>query len=133
METLRLSLPAMYGDHHVLEVKRLLSNQPGVEDLYASSCFHVVEIRYDGSVVDPKILTAILETAGYLGEMPIPVEAGTNGQETNGDRSQFRHSITYEQTGRTLSFGREVPYYGRPLWPCPGLGVVRQEKEKEDA
>lgn len=129
METIRLSLPAMYGDHHVVEVKRLLSEKPGVEDVYASSAFQLVEVEYDPDVIDAEALTTLLDEAGYLGEIGIPVEYGVVDQEPNGDRSQFRHSIAYEQTGKTVSFARDVPFDGRPLWPCPGLGVVRQEKE----
>ncbi|MDX1435429.1 MAG: heavy-metal-associated domain-containing protein [Anaerolineales bacterium] len=129
METLKLSLPAMYGDHHVVEVKRILSGQPGVIDLYASSCFQMVEIRFDPGLVQPETLKTALDEAGYLGEIPVPVEAGTTEGEDTRDRSQFRHSIAYEQTGKTVSFARDVPFNGRALWPCPGLGVMKQEKE----
>ena len=130
METIKLSLPAMYGDHHVVEVKRILSEKPGVEEVYASSAFQVVEIEYDPDVIDAEALEATLDDAGYLGEIEIPVEIGTVDQDPNGDRSHFRHSIAYEQTGQTVSFAREVSFDGRPLWPCPGIGVVRQEKEE---
>jgi hypothetical protein len=39
MNTLTLELPAIYGDHHVLEVRRILFELPGIEDVYASSNF----------------------------------------------------------------------------------------------
>ena len=128
MELFRLSLPAMYGDHHVVEVKHLLSGIPGVEDVYASSCFQMVEVRFDPAVVNPDVLTAALGKGGYLEELVIPVEPGGSDQASNGDRSQFRHSIAYEQTGKTVSFTRNVPLTGRSLWPCPGFGVVTQEQ-----
>ena len=38
----------MYGDHHVVEVRRLLLEMPGVTDVYASSSFQVVEVAFDG-------------------------------------------------------------------------------------
>ena len=45
-------LPTLYGDHHVIEVKRLLSEIPGVLDIYASSAFQVVEVPYDETKVN---------------------------------------------------------------------------------
>ena len=39
MEVFNIDLPAMYGDHHVVEVRRILMDIPGVEDVYASSGF----------------------------------------------------------------------------------------------
>ena len=47
METLTVDLTTMYGDHHVTEVRRILFDIPGVEDLYASSSFHQVQITFD--------------------------------------------------------------------------------------
>jgi hypothetical protein len=47
METLTVDLATMYGDHHVTEVRRILFDIPGVEDLYASSSFHQVQITFD--------------------------------------------------------------------------------------
>ena len=41
MKTLSLELPAMYGDHHVIEVRRILLEIDGVKDVYASSSFQV--------------------------------------------------------------------------------------------
>jgi len=38
-----LELPAMYGDHHVTEVRHILLGLDGVKDVYASSGFRVVE------------------------------------------------------------------------------------------
>ena len=35
MEVLTLELPAMYGDHHVVEVRRILLEIPGVDNVYA--------------------------------------------------------------------------------------------------
>ena len=47
MEKITISAPAMYGDHHVVEVRRILLETPGVEDVYASSCFQAVEVTFD--------------------------------------------------------------------------------------
>ena len=47
MEKTHITVPAMYGDHHVLEVRRILLALPGVAEVNASSCFQVVEVSYD--------------------------------------------------------------------------------------
>jgi copper chaperone CopZ len=67
MEKLSLELPAMYGDHHVTEVRRILLELPGVEDVYASSGFQVVELIYDAGQLDADTIMARLEEARYSG------------------------------------------------------------------
>ncbi len=51
MEKYTLDLPTMYGDHHVLEVRRILLEIPGIQDVYASSAFRAVEVTYDPAEV----------------------------------------------------------------------------------
>jgi copper chaperone CopZ len=126
MEKVTFALPMMYGDHHVIEVRRLVSSIPGIENIYASSCFHVVEIEYDESKVEADAVRDLLEEAGYLGEMVMPVERGT--EATNGKKAFFRHTAVLEQTGNTVSFAQQAPYEGRPLWPCPGVGALQKEE-----
>lgn len=127
MATLTIELPAMYGDHHVTEVRRILFELPGVEDLYASSSFHQVQVTYDSKKTTKKEITETLEKAGYLGELPI-------GQETNeavlknGDRKSFRHTATNEHT-KQIGFHRETSFSGRPLWPCPGIGPLTSAED----
>jgi copper chaperone CopZ len=126
----------MYGDHHVTEVRRLILELPGVTDVYASSGFRVVEVQYDETKMDPEQITAKLEEAGYLGDVPMPVEKGALSERENGDKPYFRHTAAYEQSGRTVSgspvvsFGQQIPYAGRPLWPCPGMGPIQQTEEE---
>jgi copper chaperone CopZ len=126
METATFDLPAMYGDHHVIEVRRILLEMEGVAEVYASSAFHVVEITFDPSQVSADALEARLEEAGYLGELDVPTETGTPATEAveNGDRSAFRQSAAYAAAGSNVSFAHEVPFTGRPLWPCPGMGTI---------
>ena len=126
MEVLNLDLPAMYGDHHVTEVRRLLLEIPGVEDVYASSDFQMVEVNYDPSKVESEVITNKLEQAGYIGELPIVVERGALDQSKNGDKPFYRNTAAYEQTGNTVGFAQKVPNSSRPLWPCPGLGPISQ-------
>lgn len=129
MEKLTLEVPAMYGDHHVTEVRRILLELPGVQDVYASSAFHVVEVTLDPAQVDAKTITDRLDQAGYLGDLQVPLELSTPATDRrpgNGVKAHLRHSATYKEAGGTVSFAHQVPYVGRPLWPCPGLGPIRK-------
>jgi len=124
-----LELPTMYGDHHVVEVRRLLFELSGVKDVYASSGFQVVEVDYDEAGLDGETIKATLDKAGYLNQMPSPVETGVAAVRKNGDKLFFRHTAAYEQTGKTIGFAQKLPDTGRPLWPCPGMGVVKTIEE----
>lgn len=130
MKTFAQDLPTMYGDHHVVEVRRILMALPGVEDVYASSSYQMVEVEYDETSLDPVQIEATLKEAGYLGEMAVPVERGVLQGQTNGNKPFFRTTAAYEQTGRAVSFTQKVPFSGRALWPCPGMGPVAQSIEK---
>lgn len=132
METLTLDLPAMYGDHHVIEVRRILLGLPGVEAVNASSCFRAVEVTYQPSQIDADAITARLNEAGYLGELTLPFESGEAATSSNGQPVYFRHTAAYQQTGRVVSFAQQVEGTMRALWPCPGLGtIVRLEGEDD--
>ena len=124
METLTIDLPAMFGDHHVVEVRRLLLEIPGVEDVYASSSFRVAEVTYDPKKVDEEAIKGVLDEAGYLGNLAVPAEAGAPATELERDEAFFRHTAAYEQTREVVGFAQNVNYGGRPLWPCPGMGVI---------
>lgn len=130
MKTLTLDLPSMYGDHHVIEVRRLLSALPGVADVYASSAFRAVEVSYDDSQTDQAAIEKVLDEAGYLGDLLVPAETATPATEKNGKPVYFRHTMAFDGIGRTVSFGQTVAYSGRPLWPCPGVGPLKMDGEE---
>lgn len=132
MKTTTFELPAMYGDHHVLEVRRLLLGTEGVTDVYASSAFRSVEVQYDDSIVSPDALEQQLDQAGYLGELPVPVETGIEERDENGAGAYFRHTVAHEKTTQVVSFVQSVPYAGRPLWPCPGMGPLTAAPVEEE-
>ena len=135
MKTLTLELPALYGDHHVLEVRRILTALPGVEDVYASSAFRAVEICYNPEQVSAEQLESALAEAGYTGELNVAVEkyaAGSNGSTQAGSQTSLefqRHTTVYEQTRKVVGFAQNIQSQGRPLWPCPGVGVIRKMEE----
>jgi copper chaperone CopZ len=124
MEIKTFETPALYGDHHVSEVRRILLALTGVSEVYASSAFQVIEVKYDPVKIKVEQISTCLEEAGYLGEMPMLIETGVPVEKKAGDNF-FRHSAVYETVKRTVSFAQRVDFKGRPLWPCPGLGVVK--------
>jgi copper chaperone CopZ len=128
MEKCVIEAPAMYGDHHVLEVRRLLLALPGVEEVYASSCFQAIEVDYTPDKVTAEEILTVLDRAGYLGDMHVPVETGIAvSQDAEQDRQIFyRHTTALEEAKNVVSFGQKVNYTGRPLWSCPGVGVINQ-------
>ena len=131
MEKFTLELPTMYGDHHVIEVRRILLALPGVVDVYASSAFQVVEVTYDPAQINDLQIKMKLDEAGYLGEWSIVTEPEAAASQQG--RDQFsRHTTVYEQTKQVISFAQQVPYIGRPLWPCPGMGVIKTMDETEN-
>jgi len=125
-----LELPSMYGDHHVTAVRHLLLALPGVKIVYASSSFRVVEIQYDEKQLTPAQIETALQDTGYLGELPVPAETGVAVNQ-NGGQTYFRHTTAHEQTGKSVGFSQKVSYEGRPLWPCPGMGVISNIDEEE--
>jgi copper chaperone CopZ len=128
MAKVTLEIPTLYGDHHVIEVRRILLAVPGVESVYASSALHLVEVTYDPAQVNDLQIEMALDEAGYLGEWTLPMETGS-AEEVSLPRgavgSAFRHTEVYEHTRQVVSFAQKVPNTSRPLWPCPGMGVIR--------
>jgi copper chaperone CopZ len=127
MKTFSVDLPAMFGDHHVLDVRKILLDIDGVKDLYASSSFHIVEVEYDEKKTSEKDILAKLEEAGYMGELDIPQEK--NDADVFADK-ELRHTASFEQLQEQIGFIREPSYAGRPLWPCPGMGPLPKKEDE---
>ncbi len=123
--------PALFGDHHVLEVRRMLLDLPGVAEVYASSAFRVVDVTYDTDKTGEEAISEILSSAGYLGEWLQPEEKGF-AAETVAERKStyFRHTEVFETSRQVVSFTQRVSFSGRPLWNCPGLGVINNKMEE---
>jgi len=130
-KTITINTPALYGDHHVTEVHRLLGELPGIEQVYASSAFHAVEVTYDPDKVEEAAIKGKLDETGYTGELSVAMEADA-ATYLEADRSQsfFRHTEVFETTKEVVSFSQNVSYSGRPLWHCPGFGVIRNTMEE---
>ncbi len=61
MEFKSFDAPALYGDHHVTEVRQILLALEGVSEVYASSAFHVIEVKFDPTKINAEQITAQLE------------------------------------------------------------------------
>jgi copper chaperone CopZ len=111
-------------------VQSILKELPGIEDVYASSAFQAVEITYDPESVDEKKIENKLSELGYLGEWSFPVEADASTYlDADRTESYFRHTEVFETSKQVVSFAQNVSYTGRPLWNCPGIGVIKSEME----
>lgn len=128
METKTFETVALYADHHVTEVRRMLLELQGVVDVYASSAFHTIEVTYDETKISDLQIAAKLDEAGYLSDWAMPVEMETAAQQPAQHKTLSRHTATYETTRQTVSFAQRVSYQGRPLWHCPGMGTVKVEE-----
>jgi copper chaperone CopZ len=136
MQTKTFEVPTLYGDHHVLEVRRILLEIPGVFDVYVSSAFQVIEVTFEETKVNDLEIAVILDNAGYLGEWTIPVEVGAIVQSedtASSPKPYFRHTEVYETSRQVVGFSQDIPISnvssGRPLWPCPGMSPSRKVEE----
>jgi copper chaperone CopZ len=131
MKTKIFEAPALYGDHHVTEVRRILLELEGVMDVYASSAFQTIEVTYDETKINDLEIAVKLDEAGTSANGQYPSNWETAAQQGDGQKPFFRHTATYETIKHTVSFGQRVSYQGRPLWHCPGIGVVKMDEEDE--
>jgi copper chaperone CopZ len=65
MASVTLRVPGMYGDHHVIAVRRALLGLEGVSSVTASAMSKQVRVEYDPAKQDAPAITAALEQAGY--------------------------------------------------------------------
>ncbi len=121
METLRIDLPAMYGDHHVKAVRALVLALPGVTDIWASAALRRADIIFDPAQVSAERIKEVLTEAGYTQPMEETVEEGL---------IVFRHTDVrqgLEHTG-TVSFVQPTPLIKREVWPLPDFIKVAGEE-----
>ena len=128
MTSVAIDLPLMFADHHVVEVRRILFEIPGVEEVNASSSFQVVKVEYDPEKTSEDILKQALDKNAYLGDLEVPLESGKPAVGSD-EKTYFRHSAAYEAAGPTISFGQEIATSKRPLWPCPGMSPAPKMDE----
>ena len=130
MKTITFETPALYGDHHVVEVRRILMELPGVTDVYASSAFHLVEVIFDPEKVNEQTIQQKMDETGYLELLTSPGESGQAAHLVDRSLTFFRHTDVFETTRESVSFTQNISYTGKPLWNCPGMGVVKTKMEE---
>jgi hypothetical protein len=87
-------------------------------------------VTYDPEKINDLEIALKLDEAGYLGEWTVPIETGTTAYHAAPSfQPYFRHTAAYEQTRTTVAFAQNVAYLGRPLWPCPGMGIISKPME----
>jgi copper chaperone CopZ len=122
MTSVSIAVPLMFADHHVVEVRRILFEIPGVEEVNASSSFQVVKVEYDPDKTSEDIVKRKLDENGYLGDLQVPLESGKPAVGSD-EETWFRHTAAYKATGTEISFGQKITASQKPLWPCPGMGA----------
>ena len=122
MPTVSFAAPTLYGDHHVLEVRRILLALPGMIEVYVSSCFHVIEVSFDPARISTEDIASALTKAGYLADLPAMGEGMAP--------APHRHTVLVEQSRSSVGFQDESLIQERSAWPCPGMGLL---KGREDA
>jgi copper chaperone CopZ len=80
MESVTLSAPAMFADHHVLKAREALFALEGVEDVYASSAWQAVIVSYDPDQIAPEAIGKALAEAGYGPDKGTPILARSGKQ-----------------------------------------------------
>jgi copper chaperone CopZ len=93
-DTLELSLPKMYADHHVQRVRQVLLALPGVESVWASAADMRVEVTYRPGDTDAAAIRSALERAGYPEGQAASMEDILSATRTAWQRSNVRLSQT---------------------------------------
>jgi len=65
VETIRLEIPRLYGDHHTIAVRQALAQLAGIRQVWASAALHEVQVSFDPAATGPAAIEAQLAKAGY--------------------------------------------------------------------
>ncbi len=99
MDKVVLDVPTLWADHHVLKVRDALGALEGVEDMYASSAWKQVLVKYDADKTNQATIEKALADAGYPvgeGETPILVLPPENRKDPQWKEADFRLTVTNE-------------------------------------
>ncbi len=118
MDKVTLNVPGMYGDHHVLAVRDILGQLPGVENIFATSAFKQVVVTFDPAKAKPADFESALSAQGYMEETPWPeVTDAIKAQKHGGSQfvvaSGIAESVRFEAP--PINWGAGGPR------PCPGF------------
>ncbi len=117
MDKVTLTVPGMYGDHHVLAVRDLLGKISGVENVYATSAFKQVVVTFDPAKTQPSDLESALAAEGYT--------RGGNGNEQTQEPAPGRggaHFVVASGLAESVRFeAPPIDLGGVGPRPCPGF------------
>jgi copper chaperone CopZ len=104
MERVTFSVPTLYADHHVLNVRKTLFALAGVQDVIASAMYRDVTVDFDPAKTTADAIRQTVEAAGY----PIGVEPEMSAMiESKHDGSPWytiqRRSVTTVMLDREMS------------------------------
>jgi copper chaperone CopZ len=97
MDKVVLDIPTLWADHHVLAVREALFKTPGVEDVYASSAWKQVLVKYDAAKTDRAAVEKTLAEAGYpvgAGESPMLIQPTANRKDPQWKAARMRMTVT---------------------------------------
>jgi copper chaperone CopZ len=60
-----ISLPAMFGDHHVVQVRQIVMALPGVKDVRASASRRAISVTFNRAQLTAEALSAALAQGGF--------------------------------------------------------------------
>ncbi len=128
MASVVVDVPGMYADHHVVEVRRMLFQMPGVTAVYASSAFGLVEIDCDAEGTTTEAVVRRLAEAGYVSDPPTPKESGEPaGGGTAASVQHRRLSTTRTAAGGGVAFRREPATGTSPASTGEGQADAKDE------
>jgi copper chaperone CopZ len=78
MDHLTLTIPGLYADHHVTQVRRTLLQLSGVEEVMASAAFKELAVDFDPDKIARDAIVDALTRAGYPPGVPPVVERSPN-------------------------------------------------------
>lgn len=94
MEKALFSVPRMYADHHVLRVRRVLAQLPGVQDVYASAALKKVAVSFDPALTSAQAVQEALKAAGYGPDDPLEFAQPPQNKEDNSFWYRLRPRVT---------------------------------------
>jgi hypothetical protein len=72
MKTITVDIPRLYGDHHTTAVQQALSQEPGIQEVWASAASRQVWITFNPEKIQAEDIIVRLAEAGY------PTQNGTS-------------------------------------------------------
>ncbi len=94
MEKASIPVPKLYADHHVLKVRELLAQVPGVQDVLASAAFKRVVVSFDPAVTSAEALHKTLAQAGFGPDDQISFAQPIPGKEDGSFWHTLRPRVT---------------------------------------